>query len=691
MKLKGINTFEQHIEKIVLGVAILGVVGIAAWQFISAPTVPLGKQTVSPGEVDALLQRKAEGLQTRLRGESDIKIPAEGVPLAAPTFGDRLARHVSPAPSLARTSPSFNGMLVKNNATSADVWYHEPTVKQVQMLAVHETADALTAEAAKAAAKVSPVVAARFGTIDGPADIVWTTPVARLDLKAIREELARAEKEANPPRQAIPGVWYQETPFVVDVLFERRAKKADGTWGEPQEVPVFSSRIEELTYRPRIKDAKGELKDEVFSVLGVPEQQLDVLQLPFYDTVNGAFVSPSVLLAQGTAEADPSADAGALRRRLQAQTQMEQKQRKATVIRDELTKLGGPWDAEQEKKRLEEERASERERKEAEKGSGTKGGGGLTGGGGGGLGGSMTKDPNKGAKPVDERTKRIRRIAKTTELKKLEAELAELEKLLGAAPVAAGPKPKVPGIATLDEILVWGHDLEVEPGKTYQYRCVARVLNPFFSKGNMLVQEQAVKGLDKPFTTDSLASAWSAETTVSPSVRFFVTRAMVGDGSLQAGTAQVEIYRLMDGQWRRSEMTVQPGERIGRKDTRGASAEVDFSTDYFLVDVVEDLDAKASGNKSERRPGFAVVRAMSTEDMDVRSPVGDLDDPDRLKLRAQADAAASAKPDAKDAKDAKDGKGDGTRGPGGSGGNGAPPRGPGGPGGPGGGGATGGR
>jgi hypothetical protein len=45
-----------------------------------------------------------------------------------------------------------------------------------------------------------------------------------------------------------------------------------------------------------------------------------------------------------------------------------------------------------------------------------------------------------------------------------------------------GPAPgaKTTALASLDELIVWGHDLEVVPGRTYQYRCVARVYNPFF-------------------------------------------------------------------------------------------------------------------------------------------------------------------------------------------------------------------
>ena len=224
-------------------------------------------------------------------------------------------------------------------------------------------------------------------------------------------------------------------------------------------------------------------------------------------------------------------------------------------------------------------------------------------------------------------------------------EIAAIEKELGVQVTASPNAPKAPAapkLASLDELLVWGHDLEVQPGSTYQYRCVARVYNPFFGKGNQLVKEQDAAGLSAAFTIDSVASEWSSELTVSPDVRFFVTKAMVGDGSLGMGSAQIEVYKLLGGQWRRGEVSVQPGERIGRVDDRGG-ASVDFSTQYFLLDVVEDLDSeRSSGATRDRRPGIVVIGSIGGDDPEIRIPAVDLGDVDRMRLRAQAEASKAA-------------------------------------------------
>jgi uncharacterized membrane protein YgcG len=652
MKLKGINAFEQHIEKIVLGAAVVVGGGLVAWHVLSAPTVKVGSRDVPLSEVDKLLDVKARDLKSRLDGDNRIEIPkleeqGDGVKDGA-AFVKSLVAPVSPVPSLARTAPSFNGMLVKNGVSAVDVWYYVPTVPSLEMRGIQETADALTAEAAKDAAKASKVVAARadFQKIDGPKDVVWTTPFARIDLKGLREELKRSQPTATPPLMQIPGVWYQDVAYLVDVVFERREKGADGSWGAPVVVPVFAARSEELNFRGRIDGAKAEVRDEVFALLGNDDNQKEILEPTFYDTVNHAFVSPA-LLAAADGEKATASDAGAVRRRMQLQTQLQEKQRRAQTLQAELEKLGGPWNEEVEKKKEEEKRKEEKERKDQEK-SGTKGGGsgGNKGGPGGGPGGSMSgkAGASKDADDKDAKKKAAERKTKTMQLRRMESDISALETELGgdAAPTGTG-KPKAPSLASLDELLVWGHDLEVVPGHTYQYRCLARVYNPFFGKGNQLVAKQSEKGLASAFTLDAVASEWSSEHTVSPDVRFFVTRALVGDGNLGLGSAQIEVYKLLGGQWRRAESSVQPGERIGRVDEHGAGGSVDFTTQYYLVDVVEDLDTThAAAGTKDRRPGVVVIGSLNGAGSEIRIPANDLDDADRIKLRGQADAANAA-------------------------------------------------
>jgi uncharacterized membrane protein YgcG len=667
MKVKGINVFEQHLEKMVLGFAVLVALGLVGMELLLVPEVKVGSKSVSTREVDGLLESKASLIGSKLDG-ADGLVDKDGKPmptedqieLATAKFERRMSQDVAPAKQLALTAPSFNGMLVKSGLAAADVVYHVPSPPALAMMGVQETADALTPESAKEAAKASAALAARFGTdMSAPKDVVWTTPVARIDLKAIRADLAAAEPDANPPRAAIPSVWFQNTAYVLDVVFERREKQADGAWGEPAVVPVFAARPAEITFRGRIdgsESAGASLRDDVFQILGVDENQGEVLQPSFYDTVNGAFVSPEVLAEAATASAGGAPDqAAAQRRMMQLQTQLIDRRRRADALRAELGKIGGPWDEEKERKAEEDRKREERERKKNEKGGGGGGGGGGGPGGGGGLGGGGAMN-GKGSSQTDDKEikkQQAERRSKTAQLKRIESEIARIEAELGAAaPKEGTPAAAAPTLASKDELLVWGHDLEVEPGKTYQYRCRVRVYNPFFARKNMLVEEQQDLGLADRVALDSPVSPWSGEIRVSQSLRCFLTRATVGDGTGNLGSARFEVYRLVDGKWRVSDVSVQPGERIGRPDAKNGG--IDFTTDYYVIDVVEDI---AGAAKSEARPaaggvrerrGMVVIGSVTEPGLRIRIPADDMADPDRMKLREQASTARASAGDSPD-------------------------------------------
>jgi hypothetical protein len=641
MKLKGINHFEQHVEKILLGLAVVIALGVVALQFLTAPEFKVGGSSLPPDRIDAELKKKAGSIQGML-SSGGVSLDDVQAPTVAPDFERSLRADVAPQKSLVATSPNFNGRLVKAAGGSAvESWYQVPVLPPLQMEGVIETADALPADAAKLAKEVSQVVAARpdFATVDGPRDIVWTTPYARLDLKALRAAFAASDASADPPRAAVPSLWYQDSPHIVDVVFERRERGADGSWGAPAVVPVFADRSEELNFRPRLANAPIELRDDVFGLLGNESNQREVLQPGFYATINGAFVSPSVEAEESAGAAAAAAgDQAAARRRLQKRTELQRKQRQADALKLELDKLGGMWDEEAERRREKEEK--DRKKEDSKSGGG---GGGLPGGGGGGLGGSMSGKNNQDeANAAREEKKRQQdRKTKSALMRKLLAEIAAIEKDLGMEPTTTATAAGAPKLASMDEILVWGHDMEVVPGRTYQYRCVARAYNPFFGKGNQLVRDQDASGIAAAFTLDSVASDWSAEITVSPKVRFFVSRSTLADGSLGAGTAQVEVYVLQGGKWRREEFSVQPGERIGAPEGEG-QAEVDFTTDFFLVDIVEDLDPKrTTGSGASRRAGIAVVAPVAGGAADIRVPSDELGSPDRLRLRMLSEAATA--------------------------------------------------
>lgn len=69
------NPFEQHVEKIVLGAAVLGVIGVGVWEFgFNESTVALGGKQVPISTVDGELDKEAQRLQTKLRDDADAGV-----------------------------------------------------------------------------------------------------------------------------------------------------------------------------------------------------------------------------------------------------------------------------------------------------------------------------------------------------------------------------------------------------------------------------------------------------------------------------------------------------------------------------------------------------------------------------------------------------------------------------------------
>lgn len=141
---------------------------------------------------------------------------------------------------------------------------------------------------------------------------------------------------------------------------------------------------------------------------------------------------------------------------------------------------------------------------------------------------------------------------------------------------------------------VWAHDLTVEPGKTYRYRLVVSVLNPLFQQ-ERVPDEQREQYYDRialgPDEQTLAAAPWTDPVHVAPEYHFF----LVG-GSAENETAEVEVWRIYDGQWRRGEFTIRPGDRIAGStqiDTPTGRMQLDLEVDAVLVDLMS----------SERRAG----------------------------------------------------------------------------------------
>ena len=105
MTVKGITIWERYIERIVLAIAVLTLVGFTAMQFVGEPNaVTMDGRSVAPGEVDRLLEAEAQRLLVRLApgAASAIDFDATDFRGVRKYFQEHLTAAVSPAQRLVR-------------------------------------------------------------------------------------------------------------------------------------------------------------------------------------------------------------------------------------------------------------------------------------------------------------------------------------------------------------------------------------------------------------------------------------------------------------------------------------------------------------------------------------------------------------------------------------------------------------
>ena len=591
MKVKGISFFELHAEKFVLGLAVLLLLAVVAMQFVGGgSTVRVDNREVGVGEVNSILKQRAEAVAARLREDapSGVDLFDGEPPVMIGSFSEAIASSISPRTELPKGQPALASILVPSDI--ADVaWYHEPRFSGVSIGEVVQTSDAVTTQGWGALAPLG----GRFESEPTTFDLTWLTPSVRIDLTAFRNELLRNAPKASPPRLPIPSIWHNETLMLVDVVFERQEQTATG-WGSIEVVGAFPTQD---SYRSYLAAADASLRDDVFEELAREARQLEILQPDFVETVNGSFVPP--IDAPAASQADPSAAAAGeeisrLRRELQRFRQDEAR------TKARLDELGGPVRDDEEKP------AGRPGGRDRGRDDGSSGGGAAPPRGGGlGSGSGMQGRRGAGDEAQDEATKR-RRVALSERLQRIASQIARTESEISQlAPglVGADAVVQIPNVNEDPAIVAWTHDLDVSPGAVYRYRARVEVYNPFFARTTQLVPEQ--QQLAGGFTISSVASEWSPPVRVAPPVSFFLARAVPGEGGLGLGTASMEVFAFRDGKRRTESFSVQPGDVIGAPATvrRGGRvlAEVDFTTGWFVVDILEDpsRDDVAGGDRAK--------------------------------------------------------------------------------------------
>jgi hypothetical protein len=578
MKSKGITIWEQHVEKMVLGLAFVAFAYFAATQFLGNPNAAtINNQSVPPSEIDRLLEEKAKAINVKL---SDDARPTIELPQVKPIADQMLAAltdPISPVDALALPQyylvPQGKGLDILEPKA-----YHVPELDAPAPTRPKQYHDALTEEVVSA---YPDELRDKFPP-GQPYDLAYVTHFGEVDLAQLREELRKFDAD----HAQIPSTWYGGKPLFIDLVVERGEVVGD----EITNVVILPPLPGQYSFRDSMKEQLSvDDRNVMLEELLKPEVQNAVIQPEFLATRRGSWQPLTI------GELDEVEEVAVVDEDENELEQLDRRIRRAQQERDridtQLKEIGGPL----------EDTGSTPDDEPAM----PRGGGGGAGPSKGGGGGSLSNTGGDALGADKERTRK-QRIALTRKLKQLDERLAryqqEREVKHGAMLVE-----EVEDTGPADRIMVWGHDINVEPGKTYRYRMTIKVLNPFFARRLNLKPEQ--QSLADQVTLESPPSEWSDPITVSPPVRVFLTRASaasqgpdLGRGTT-FGSATFQVFRFHDGLTWLQEFIVEPGDRVGstkRVKLTGAQGAVkeesiNFSTNWVVVDIIQDAEAPKAG------------------------------------------------------------------------------------------------
>jgi len=578
---KGDNFFEQHVEKMVLGIAVV----LSLWLLITrvaiSPTrVKFDNKNVGAGKIDNyILERYGKRLEQELNVGASAKDPYEE------QFGKFEVLFKSP---LSKIDVDFNPPIPFRNPEDSGI-------RSVYALPAIPGVNDVQVERLRAAAYVPTVEINGENTYESsnsePNDIDLVTVEAKIDVGLLYESFFESFA-GEDVREDWRDPCLAEPVFAA-VHLQRQELESGDRWGRWQDIPRTAV------------DERRELFEIIEEVSRLPAGGVKVRLLRFNDErVRADLLQPTpYVIASAEEEWFPpsihkrfskhQADLAEARRR-----EAKQQQRRA--------------------------RTSEREGASGIRTDGRGVGGGMfdrVGGAGSGryniserLGLRMT--PGAGGR---SRTDEKRRGTDKSSIQDLiDGDYKDYEKVL-LTDQSDLSKMREP-------LLFWAHDDTVGPGCTYRYRIRFGVFNPLagtngFSEEDAYLREQAI-----------LWSGFSpaTETVQIPSrVRFFAY-----DLQEVAKSVKVEIFKYVLGYWHSKKFTVQPGEVVGEVvDYEGEEADtrqnltlpekIDFSVGAVMVDVSGPVTDWSGGRHMQPRNYYEMLYSMDTaniESMAIKAP-----------------------------------------------------------------------
>lgn len=559
MGVKGISWIEQNVEKIVVGVFGVGLLGVIASQFVGGSTsVKLTGLDTKPKDVGietamSAVGDRAKQVYERITAPEPRELAEiqEKLPTSAgvqESFTQRMG-NVAPRAQLATV---IGTPRLKIGGGSAD----DPSGRQGQSF-MYAKVTPPAPEKPVAASFMATVHPVEYLTVPEVAAILPRDPAPK-DKASISIEttfdgvalagLLEADPDADGPLSALPAHWWSADNLqLLSINLERQELLSSGEWSAAAPVAPMPGRPNLVTQMSKVSAGAN---DAMRALLTEARQQGDAIRKPkYYEIVYGVdWVPPTEAVTLLTADVSES---GQSDQTVAARRELDQNTNQIARVQEEIRKL------------------QERPGDPTAPPPPPRGGGGGKGGGGRAP---STDSPS----PADPKSRQLKgledslaRLVRERErlIEKWRKRGVELEPEANPAavpvPVEADPKPlEVPELPLLDNnaAKILAHDVTVQRGKTYRYRLSLTLNNPVFGKvvGNTPEQEALQK---EPFVT-SAASDWSDPVSVDAETYYFITSASSQDAITRGSRAAAEVFIFRWGYWRRGTVSIEPGDLL---------------------------------------------------------------------------------------------------------------------------------
>ncbi len=519
MKIKGVSFFEQNVEKIVLGVVSLVLLGVLTAQFVVEPNVvKIGSSEYPPHQRFLPAENEANALLARMAAPSPA-VPDVTEQALRERFAARIDGSIAPRPRFALSVPG------------------------AEIQGVEDVPGAETIMAMPAIPPLNGVVAAPYlATIDPfewvgspelrpflpaeqPFDKAAVSVEATFSGRALREALLHDPDGPEGPQRPLPPGWWRDNFEVLGIELQREERTATGEWSNVAEITSIPGRLDLVKEVRSERPNAAELR---YVVEDARAAMREIVQPDYLRTI------------AGPAWVRPSEAAAALGMTEEAQEIVRVKSQIA-ALDDRIAGL---------------DRAIEDQR----------GPGGVERRG---TDPTRRGEPGQRGEPQpgqrDSTTDaNVRRLQAQREgvVRQREIQVKRLQDL-GGTPDDPGRgqavRTSVAPLLENAELRVWAHDVTARPGSVVRYRMRLVLNNPVYGKTSLGEEQQ---GLAADPLLAGPWSDWAAPVEVPAEQYFFITSAGEGDALGRGPRASADLFRFYYGYWRRARTTLEPGDSI---------------------------------------------------------------------------------------------------------------------------------